>query len=80
MRSSVHEGARWRLKFVNEDSEYVEIPIEKYERLEAAVKDMSIPYHSASDFIHRQVDEVLEKYDAWLEEKEEHEKRQRKRG
>jgi hypothetical protein len=75
----IRDAARWRLKFLNEDYEYVEIPREKYERLEAAVKDMSIPYHSASDFIHRQVDEVLEKYDAWLEEKEEQEKRRRKR-
>jgi Arc/MetJ-type ribon-helix-helix transcriptional regulator len=41
---------------------------------------MSTPYHSASDFVHKQVDEVLEKNDAWLQEKEEHEKRQRKRG
>lgn len=65
---------------VAEDLEYVEIPMEEYERLEAAVKEMSTPYHSALDFVHKQVDEVLEKYDAWLQEKEEHEKRQRKRG
>ena len=30
--------------------------------------------------VHRQVDNALEKYDEWLLEKEEHEKRQRKRG
>jgi len=41
---------------------------------------MSTPYHRASDFVHKQVDEVLEKYAAWFEEKEEHEKRQRKKG
>jgi len=75
----MRDAARWRLKFLNEDSEYVEIAREKYERLDAAVKEMSTPYHGASDFVHKQVDEVLEKYDAWLQEKEEHEKRQRKR-
>jgi len=64
---------------VAEDLEYVEISMEEYERLEAAVKEMSTPYRSASDFVHKQVDEALEKYNAWLEEKEEHEKRQRKR-
>ena len=79
MRSSVHEGARWRLKFLNEDSEYVEIPRDKYEKLEAAVKEMNTPYHSASDFVHTQIDEVLEKYDKWLEEKDALEKKQRKR-
>jgi len=76
----MRDAARWRLKFLNEESEYMEIPREKYERLETAVKEMSTPYHSASDFVHKQVDEVLEQYDVWLQEKEEHEKRQRKRG
>jgi Arc/MetJ-type ribon-helix-helix transcriptional regulator len=56
----------------------LEIPREKYERLEAAVKEMNTPYHSASDLVHKQIDEVLEKYDAWLQEKEEHEKRRKK--
>ena len=72
----IRDAARWRLKFLREESEYVEIPRDKYERLEDAVKEMSTPYHSASDFDHKQVDEALEKYDAWLQEKEEPEKRQ----
>lgn len=75
----MRDAARWRLKFLNEESEYVEIPREKYERLDAAVKEMDTPYHSASDLINKQVDEVLEKYDTWLEEKEGYEKRQHKR-
>ena len=76
----IRDATRWRLKFLKEDFEYVEIPREKYERLEVAVKELNTPYRSASDFIHTQVDEALEKYDAWLEEKEQREKRQRKRG
>jgi len=76
----IRDAARWRLKFLRGESEYVEISREKYERLEAAVKEMSTPYHSASDFVHKQVDEVLEKYNRWLEEKREHEKRQRNGG
>jgi len=75
----MRDAVRWRLKFLNEESEYVEIPREKYERLDTAVKEMSTPYHSASDFVYKQVDEVLEKYDKWQEEKEKHEKRQQKR-
>jgi hypothetical protein len=74
------DAARWRLEFLREDFEYLEIPREKYERLEAAVKEMNTLYHSASDLVHKQIDEVLGKYDAWLQEKEEHGKRQRKRG
>jgi len=76
----IRDAARWRLKFLREESEYVEIPRDKYEKFEAAVKEMNTPYHSASDFVHTQIDEVLEKYDKWLEEKEGYEKRQRKRG
>jgi metal-responsive CopG/Arc/MetJ family transcriptional regulator len=74
----IRDAARWRLKFLREDFEYLEIPREKYERLEAAVKEMNTPYHSASDLVHKQIDEVLEKYDAWLQEKEEHEKVKRR--
>ena len=76
----IRDAARWRLKFLNEESEYIEIPREKYERLDAAVKEMNTPYHSASDFINTQIDEVLEKYDKYFEEKDEHKKASRKRG
>jgi len=76
----MRDAARWRLKFLNEDSEYIEIPREKYERLDAAVKELNTPYHSASDFVNTQVDELLEKYDKWQEEKTERQKRQRKSG
>ena len=55
------------------------IHAEKYERLEATVKEMSTPYHSASDFIHKHVEEVLEQYDKWVKDEEQHGKGQRKR-
>jgi len=42
----IRDAARWRLKFLTEESEYVEISRDKYERLEAAVKEMSTPYGS----------------------------------
>jgi Arc/MetJ-type ribon-helix-helix transcriptional regulator len=71
----IRDAARWRLKFLREDFEYLEIPREKYVRLEAAVKEMNTPYHSASDFVHAQIDEALEKYGKWLEEKEQRRKR-----
>jgi len=70
----IRDAARWRLKFLKEKVECVEIPKDKYEGLEAAVKEMNTPYYSASDFIHTQIDEVLEKYNKWLEEKGRREK------
>jgi len=75
----IRDAARWRLKFLNENSEYVEIPRDKFERLEAAVKEMNAPYRGALDFIHTQIDEVLEKYDRWLEENDAREKGERRR-
>jgi len=74
----IRDATRWRLKFLNEESEYVEIPREKYERLDVAVKEMNTHYHSALDLMNKQIDEVLEKYNRWVEEKEGHEKRQGK--
>ena len=70
----LRDAARWRLKFLREESEYLEIPKEEFMRLDKAVKEMSTPYHSALDFVHKQIEEVLEKYDTWLQEKEDHEK------
>ena len=75
----MRDAARWRLKFLNEESEYIEIPREKYERLDAAVKEMNTPYHSAPDFVNTQIDEVLEKYDRWSQEKVEHQKAERRK-
>lgn len=71
----MRDAARWKLKFLREDYEYVEIPKEKCERLGSAVKEMNTPYHSASDFIHKQIEEVLEQYDKWQKETEQNEKR-----
>jgi hypothetical protein len=48
------------------------MPREKYERLDVAVKEMSTPYQSAEEFIGRQINEALEKYEEW---KQSHKKR-----
>lgn len=75
----IRDAARCGLKFLNENSEYVKIPRDKYKKLEAAVKEMNTPYRGALDLIHSQIDEVLEKYDCWLKEKEVHEKALRRK-
>jgi hypothetical protein len=75
----VRDAARWKLKFLKENSEYVEIPRDKYEKLENAVREMKAPYRGALDFIHSQIDEVFEEYDTQLEEKAERGKREPRR-
>ncbi|MCK4435029.1 hypothetical protein KAU92_06010 [Candidatus Bathyarchaeota archaeon] len=74
----MRDAARWRLKFLRENLEYVGIPRKDYERLDDAVKKMNTPFHNAFDFIHRQVESVLDQYDEWIEKKEGH-NRKRKR-
>jgi len=55
----IRDAARWRLKFLREESEYVEIPREKYEKLNTAIKEMNTPFYSAENSINNQIDEVL---------------------
>ncbi|MCW4047337.1 MAG: ribbon-helix-helix domain-containing protein [Candidatus Bathyarchaeota archaeon] len=73
----LRDATRWRMKLFMENTEYVEIPKVKYRKLDAALKEMDAPYLSASDFINKQIDEVLGKYDC-RKKKKEHEQRQRK--
>ena len=58
--------AIWWLKFLTEESKYIEIPRIKYEKPEIAHQNMSIPHYTASDFIRKQIDEALEKYGTQL--------------
>ena len=66
----IRDATRWRLKFLKEDYEYIEIPRETYEKLNQALKEMSAPFYSVEDFINKQINEALEKYEAWIEENE----------
>jgi Arc/MetJ-type ribon-helix-helix transcriptional regulator len=61
----IRDATRWRLKFLKEDYEYIEIPREEYEKLNTAVREMNTPYRSAEDFINAQVAEAIEKYEEW---------------
>jgi len=76
----IRDAARWRLKFLNDEYEYVEVPKDEYERLETAIKEMKLPFLGANDFINQQIKSALEKYTEWNQQREEHEKRHHKRG
>jgi len=67
----IRQAIRFLLKWESEEYEYIEIPREKYERLNQALKEMNTPFYSVDDFINHQIEEVLERYDKWLGEKEE---------
>jgi hypothetical protein len=75
----IRDAVRWRLHFVSEKFEYLEIPKEEYERMQQAIKDMGMSYLSADAFVDHQIKSLLEKYDDWSKQKEEYEKRSRKK-
>ena len=75
----IRQAIRFLLKWESEEYEYIEVPREKYERLNEAIKEMNTPFYSAEEFINQQIDEVLEKYERWLEQKETYEHVKRKR-
>jgi len=75
----IRDATRWRLRFLTDTYEYVEVQKEKYEKGELAIKEMNLPFLGAADFLDKQLATLLEKHAEWQQQKEEHEKRQRKR-
>jgi hypothetical protein len=75
----IRDAVRWRLRFLKEEYEYVEIPKEEYEKLQQAIKEMEMPFLNVNDFVDQQIKSLLEKYAELTRQKEEYEKRSRKR-
>lgn len=75
----IRDATRWRLKTLTDEYEYIETRKDEYEKLEAAIKEMELPFHGAEDYVNQQIRTALEKHDEWQQRKEQVEKRQRKR-
>ena len=65
----IRDAIRWRLKTLREEIEYIEIPREKYEKLNKAIKEMQTPYRNAAEFIEEQIDKAIEQYEEYIKEK-----------
>jgi hypothetical protein len=65
----IRQAIRFFLKWESEDYEYIEIPKEKYDKLNKAVKQMNTPYYNAEEFIDDQIEKILDQYEKWLKEK-----------
>ena len=61
----VRDAIRFRLTFLKNDNECVEIPREQYDELDKAVKEMNMPFRTAEQFIINQINEVLAKYEEY---------------
>jgi len=71
----IRDAIRYRLRFLRDQYEYIEIPMEEYEKLQQAIRDMDTGFLSVDDFIDQQVRNLLEKHQAWTKQKEDYEKR-----
>lgn len=71
----IRDAIRRRLDDFNEDVESILIDRKKYELLNEAVKEMTIPYANGVEFIMEQIDRLLEEYEKFKEEQEEMEKK-----
>jgi hypothetical protein len=76
----IRDAVRWRLRFLKERYEYLEIPKEEYEKLQQAIKEMEMPFLSVSNFIDQQIRNLLEKHAEWMRQREEYEKKGRRKG
>ncbi|MEM2971493.1 MAG: ribbon-helix-helix domain-containing protein [Candidatus Bathyarchaeia archaeon] len=65
----IRQAIRFFLKWESEEYEYIEIPKQKYDKLNKAVKQMNTPYYNAEEFIDDQIDKILDQYEKWLKEK-----------
>jgi len=71
----IRDAIRYRLRFLRDQYEYIEIPMEEYEKLQQAIHDMDTGFLSVDDFIDQQVRNLLEKHAAWTKQKEDYEER-----
>jgi hypothetical protein len=75
----IRDAARWRIRFLKEEYEYIEIPKIEYEKAQQAIKEADMPFPTVNDFIDQQIKNLLEKHDEWIKQREEYEKKPTKK-
>lgn len=71
----LRDAARWRLRYLGGEYEYVEVLKEKYEKGETVIKEVGMPFLGVADYLDKQLETLLEKYDEWKSEEPERKKR-----
>ena len=59
----VRDAIRFRLTWLKGDNQCLEIPREQYDRLSEAIREMDTPFRNAEEFINRQIEGFVEKYE-----------------
>ena len=61
----IRDAIRFRLTWLSQENEYVEIPREQYDLLNEAVREMNTAYRNVEDFVNIQIKEATNKYEEW---------------
>jgi hypothetical protein len=75
----IRDAVRWRLRFLKEEYECVEVPKEEYDKLQTAIKDMGLPFLNVNDFIDQQIKNVVAKHAELTMQREEYDRKRRSR-
>ena len=65
----VRDAIRFRLTWLKGDNQCLEIPKDQFEKLNEALEEMNMPFHSTEQFINSQINEILEKYEQYKKTK-----------
>jgi len=58
----IAEATRFLLRMKSKKYQYIEIPMEKYEKLNQALKQMKTPFYNAEEYVKRQIDKAISEF------------------
>jgi Arc/MetJ-type ribon-helix-helix transcriptional regulator len=71
----IRDAIRTQLRLTKDQSAYIVIPKEEYDKAQQALQDLGTEFLNVDDFINKQIRALLEKYQEWSKLKEEYERK-----
>ena len=59
------DAARFRMRYLSQEYEHVELLREKYDRGERLIQEAGMPFLGVADYLEQQLDALLKKYEEW---------------
>jgi hypothetical protein len=59
------DAARFRLRYLSQEYEHVELPRKKTDRGEELIGEAELPFLGVADFLEQQLDALLKRYEEW---------------
>jgi len=73
----IRDAIRFRLRSLRGQYEVVEVPKEEYEKVQQALEDLDTPFRSVEEFMSEQMRLLLEKHEAWVNQRKDIEKEEK---